>query len=477
MSKQKWLERLAFKRDELLASLDGISRAGWTTGQASPGWTAKDVLAHMAAWETRVAAHLPDLLADQGMRIAGVEADAFNAEQVALRQDRTPRELLGELADSRQRILEALAGASDDDLTRPRAVPWGQVTIERWALQEIYEHDKDHAAQLRAWRTMYLASGRSLRDTLVDQMAAERAGLLMACLGLDFKTLVSAPVMDEWTIKDILAHVAAWDDTYAARTELALAGREAEISGVGTDERNAELYVQRRDWPLDQALQAALESRRQYMQIFDEVYHDAQLVRPVQLPWLETCIWEFAWWRLRHDRVHTAHLQAWRDAAAPPFAPGPRSLLLAIMDATRDDLARQIERIPPGERETRRVMDDWTAKDLVGHVADWYIFGLKGLQAIQASRPLPYIAGPDVEGVNAQQVAARRGQTWDQAWADYEKIRAEMVRTMDDWDDVQLAREVEYEFEWGRTAYGWIASQTAWHEREHADALRISDTQ
>ncbi len=229
MSKQEWLERLIFKREELLMSMAGLGQAGWTTGEVLPGWSAKDVLAHIAAWETRVATYLPDLLADNGMHIVGAEADTFNTEQVALRRERTPRELLQELADSRRRVLETLANVRDDDLTQPHAVPWGQVTIERWALRETCEHDGEHAAQLRAWRATHAAreAGRSLWDVLVDDMAAQRAGLFMACLGLDANTLVSTPVMGEWTVKDLLAHMAAWDDIHADRAELALAGREA----------------------------------------------------------------------------------------------------------------------------------------------------------------------------------------------------------------------------------------------------------
>jgi len=73
----------------------------------------------------------------------------------------------------------------------------GELTIERWALQELYDHDAEHAAQLRRWRVA-TGIGRSLRDSLVDRMAAERAGLLIACLGLDTDTLCSQPVMDDW---------------------------------------------------------------------------------------------------------------------------------------------------------------------------------------------------------------------------------------------------------------------------------------
>jgi len=50
--------------------------------RGGPGWTAKDVLAHIVAWEVRVATHLPDLLADRGMSMLVSEVDAFNVEQL-----------------------------------------------------------------------------------------------------------------------------------------------------------------------------------------------------------------------------------------------------------------------------------------------------------------------------------------------------------------------------------------------------------
>lgn len=470
-TKQEWLERLAHKREELLASLNGISQAGWTTDEVLPGWTAQDVLAHVVAWETRVATLLPDLLSDSGMRAAGVEVDAFNAEQVALRRGRKPRELLSELNDSRRRILDALTNTTDDDLARPRSVPWGKLTIERWALQEIHDHDSEHAAQLRAWRAAHPDSGRSLWDVRVDDMAAERARLLIACLGLDAKTLSSAPVAGEWTVKDILAHVAAWDDFHAARVELALAGREAEIVGVETDERNARVFAERRAWSLEMAVQAATESRRRYLELLNGVT-DEQLVRPVHLPWMETDVWQWALWRARHDAVHTADIHTWRGPDPSPFSPGPQSVLLAAMEATRDDLLQQIDRIPAGERETRLVMGHWQLKDVVGHITDWDLFALKALLLMEQFRTLPIVAEPGVDTINAEQVAARRRQTWDQAWADMHHARADLVSVMANWDDDWLARQVDYPADWGRTAYGWVVGQTIWHDREHADALR-----
>jgi uncharacterized damage-inducible protein DinB len=471
-TKQEWLERLAHTRQELLASIDGLSATGWATGEMLPGWTVQDTLAHIAAWETRVATLLPDLLSDNGMRVVGAEVETFNAEQVALRRARTPRELLDELADSRRRILEALANVTDDDLTRPRSVPWGQLSVERWALQEICDHDGEHAAQLRAWRAAHASreSGRSLWDARVDGMAAERAGLLFACLGLDANTLASTPVAGEWTIKDVLAHVAAWDDFHAARAELALAGREAEIVSVEVDERNAKLLAERRNWPLDQALKAAIESRQRYLELFSSV-GDEQLVRPVHLPWMETSVWHWAYWRARHDAAHAADIRAWRGARSV-FSPGPRCVLLAAMEAARDDLLRQIDRIPAGERETRLVMGHWKLKDVLGHIADWDLFALKALLLMERFRPLPFVPESEADAINAQQMAARRRQTWEQAWADLHHVRADLISVLDNWDDARLAIQVDYPADWGRTAYGWVVGQTVYHDREHADALR-----
>jgi hypothetical protein len=465
---EQWLQKIAYKRDELMDSFDGLYGATWTAGEVSPGWTAKDVLAHIVAWKVRVAAHLPDLLADRGMGLVGVEADAFNAEQVALRRSRSPRELLDELAVARKRVLDMLSGASDDDLIKPRDVPWGQITIERWALQELYDHDAEHAAQLRAWRAA-TGIGRSLRDSLIDRMAAERAGLLIACLGLDADTL-SQPVMDDWTIKDTLTHVAAWDDTHTDRSRLALAGRESEIASVDLDERNAALMAERRGWSLEQALQAALDSRRCYLEVLSTAT-DAQLVRPIHLPWRETSVWEFTRWRAYHDHTHARVIQSWRDRVKPELAPGPRSLLMATLDAGRDDLLRYLDCVSPDERHTRCLVADWTAQDLVGHIADWDRFAVQGLRAIRASRPLPVVDNTDQ--VNAQQREARREQTWDQVWTDMHSIRAELADVLADWDEEQLARRMDYLFRWGRTPYGWVAMQV-WHDREHADSLRAA---
>jgi hypothetical protein len=250
-----------------------------------------------------------------------------------------------------------------------------------------------------------------------------------------------------------------------------LAGRESEIESVDLDERNAVFYVERRDWSLECALQEALAARRRYVAVLSAA-SEAQIARPLRLGWRETSIWEDARWRARHDAAHARQMRAWRDAHSSPFSRGSRVLLLAAMEAAREDLLRQLDRVPPAERETRRVAGEWTLKDVCGHIADWDLFALHAIEAMRAARTLPVVPESDVATFNSQHAAARRGQSWDQVWAEFQHRRAELYGIVSEWDDEWLAQSLDCAAEWGRTPYGWIVGQMIWHDREHADALR-----
>lgn len=52
---------------------------------------------------------------------------------------------------------------------------------------------------------------RPHRRYLMARLASERAGLLEALLGLNESMISERPLHDDWCVKDILAHIAAWD--------------------------------------------------------------------------------------------------------------------------------------------------------------------------------------------------------------------------------------------------------------------------
>jgi len=73
-------------------------------------------------------------------------------------------------------------------------------------------------------------------------------------VGLDERTLTESPVFDDWTAKDLLAHVAAWDELYTERIALILAGRKEETTGIvrtpamSLSMPNAEIGLWRKQW-------------------------------------------------------------------------------------------------------------------------------------------------------------------------------------------------------------------------------------
>jgi hypothetical protein len=49
------------------------------------------------------------------------------------------------------------------------------------------------------------------RARLLARLAAERADLLEQLIGRDERTLTESLIFGDWTVKDLLAHIAAWD--------------------------------------------------------------------------------------------------------------------------------------------------------------------------------------------------------------------------------------------------------------------------
>ena len=47
-------------------------------------------------------------------------------------------------------------------------------------------------------------------------MEEQHANLLDACAGLDEATMLATPVCGVWSIRDVLAHVASWNEYCAA---------------------------------------------------------------------------------------------------------------------------------------------------------------------------------------------------------------------------------------------------------------------
>ena len=299
-------------------------------------------------------------------------------------------------------------------------------------------------------------------------MAAERAKLLWLLLGLNEETLTKSPIFGDYTARDLLAHVAAWDDFYAERIEMVSTGRTGSITGVEADERNAMLHASHASWNLNQALAACTSAR---MKLLETLAHvpDEQLHRTLQLPWDDSYpLRDWVIWRARHDAAHAEDVRAWRQENGFTPAVGPKGLLYSALRASRYEMEALVELVPEGERATRKVTGAWSLKDTVGHVTDWEAYCLS---CIKAGRQLPQEFEGDGQRWNEAHVAVRREQPWRQVWNDYHEVREQLLAILGAMSPDTLGSAMANP--WGPQAspYGWCHSYLA-HEREHTGHLR-----
>lgn len=98
----------------------------WSKPAYEQGWDAKQLLCHVAS-TSGPAAFLIGMAKAPGSGGMGADfdIDAFNAQQVAARQDKPIAEVLEEIRGNCQRDIDSVQSAPDDLLAQRFRAPWG----------------------------------------------------------------------------------------------------------------------------------------------------------------------------------------------------------------------------------------------------------------------------------------------------------------------------------------------------------------
>lgn len=128
-----------------------LSEAELTTPGLNDGWSVKDHLAHLSAWEQRLLAAIQERPAHEGLQIDEAmylsgDTDSINALIFARNVDRSLLEVMDEFRRSQRELWHALERLSDADLRRPY-IP-DDPSDSRWLIHGIigntYEHYQEH---------------------------------------------------------------------------------------------------------------------------------------------------------------------------------------------------------------------------------------------------------------------------------------------------------------------------------------------
>jgi hypothetical protein len=304
------------------------------------------------------------------------------------------------------------------------------------------------------------------RRQLLALMALERARLLAQLLALDEESLTRSEFFEGHTVVALLAHIAAWDRTHQERLALVLAGQASEIVSLELDVRNAQLLAEHEGLSVAQAVAALTDARARFLKVLAEA-PDAQLHEPVTLPWADASpLRSWAVWRARHDALHRADVERWRRDRQPEPAIGPRALLYAALEASHDALLALAGLVPEAEREERPIVEHWSARDILGHVADWERYGSDCLRSEDAAED----EVGDVDVWNELHAAPRRGDSFDTVVAALNQSGAALIAAL-----AERPLGMTLPHRWGRriSAYAWAKSYVD-HALEHVEMLQAA---
>ena len=109
--KQALLDHYRQSREEMLATINGLTDEQ-ITERSLDGWSVKDHLAHLAAWDDIRAREVARISAGHASawRMTGDQGEQFNAISYATRADLSVDQIKWEYATSRQRLLDYLRG-------------------------------------------------------------------------------------------------------------------------------------------------------------------------------------------------------------------------------------------------------------------------------------------------------------------------------------------------------------------------------
>ena len=147
-------------------------------------------------------------------------------------------------------------------------------------------------------------------DELVAELEAERAAFVEVLGSVDLELVTAPGVVEDWSVRDLVVHVAFWSEHAAEALSLATAGRGAEFAydDTQTDSMNARLLTESRRTPPQAAIERealAYEAFAAAVAALDPALLDLALGNG------DTVEEVIRYDGPDHYREHTEHLRAW----------------------------------------------------------------------------------------------------------------------------------------------------------------------
>ena len=110
-----------------------------------PGWTIKEMIAHITAWEIVIDKAIQAYIAgDPPYFLREQDFDIFNEEAVAIRVSWSLEQVLKEWKDVREELKKTIQKLKETDLPVEMVLPWGSERTVAELIEIIGEHEGEH---------------------------------------------------------------------------------------------------------------------------------------------------------------------------------------------------------------------------------------------------------------------------------------------------------------------------------------------
>jgi hypothetical protein len=158
LSKATLVERLRSGRDEVVSTVEAIDLATLEQGRYENGWNGRQIIAHIAAIEWTYA-RLIEAARDAGAATGQAERaeaparggiDAYNARQVAKREQNSVAQLVAEFGRNRNALIALVEATNESLFDAPVRSAGGRSGALGQVLEEVaIGHVRQHLADLR----------------------------------------------------------------------------------------------------------------------------------------------------------------------------------------------------------------------------------------------------------------------------------------------------------------------------------------
>ena len=152
------VDMLTYGHQTVSDALQGLSESDWEQPGVCGRWSVKEIIAHLASYEVVLVETLQTILDPKApaplLAVLLANDEAFNDEQVRLRQEMTIEEQWCEYETAHQEVMALLPLISKEKQRQVGLLDWygPAYDLEDFLVYMFYAHKREHAAQINVYR-------------------------------------------------------------------------------------------------------------------------------------------------------------------------------------------------------------------------------------------------------------------------------------------------------------------------------------